>query len=247
MTRHGCQILGIPIDAYTYETLLDDIARWLDSGTFHHVCTVNPEFIMIAQRNDAFFELLHRVDACLADGIGLIWASRILSSPLPARVTGTDAVDLIAERAAAAGWRVFLLGAADGIADKAAHILQARYPGLAIAGTYAGSPAPAEASFIVERINNSQADILLVAYGAPRQDLWIDEHRAALQVKLAMGIGGAFDFIAGIVPRAPHWMQRMGLEWLFRLYKQPWRWRRMLRLPLFVMAVVRYRDKRVTR
>jgi N-acetylglucosaminyldiphosphoundecaprenol N-acetyl-beta-D-mannosaminyltransferase len=235
------RILGIPIHAYTYETLLITVTHWLEDGEFHHICTVNPEFVMIAQQQRDFFELLQHVDACVADGVGLLLAARIIGKTLPERVTGTDTVQMLAEQAALHGWRIYFLGAAEGIAEEASQILRDRAPGLQIAGCYAGSPSDEEASVIIERVNRSHADILLVAYGAPRQDLWIDQHKDALNVKLAMGVGGAFDFIAGIVPRAPTWMQRMGLEWLFRLYKQPWRWRRMLRLPLFVVAVLRYR------
>ena len=119
-----------------------------------------------------------------------------------------------------------------------------KYPGLQIVGAYSGSPAADEEDAIVERINQSNADILFVAYGAPEQDKWIARNLPRLQVKMAMGIGGAFDFIAGVVPRAPIWMQRMGLEWLFRLYLQPWRIRRMLRLPRFVLAVLFERKER---
>lgn len=236
------RILGIPVHAYTYKTLLSTVTHWLEDGKFHHICTVNPEFVMIAQQQREFFDLLQRVDACIADGVGLLLAARILGQSLPERVTGTDTVQLLAEQAAAHGWRVYFLGAAEGIAEQASQILKTRYPDLQIAGCYAGSPSNEESVSIIERINISHANILLVAYGAPKQDLWIDRHKDNLNVRLAMGVGGAFDFIAGIVPRAPQWMQRVGLEWLFRLYKQPWRWRRMLRLPLFVLAVLRYRE-----
>jgi N-acetylglucosaminyldiphosphoundecaprenol N-acetyl-beta-D-mannosaminyltransferase len=110
---------------------------------------------------------------------------------------------------------------------------------LQIVGTYSGSPSPNEEDAIVAQINEAQADILFVAYGAPEQDKWIARNLPRLGVKMAMGVGGAFDFVAGVVPRAPLWMQRVGLEWLFRLYLQPWRFKRMLRLPLFVLAVLR--------
>ncbi len=233
------KILGIPIHAHTYATWLDQIDKWVrDSQRLHHICTVNPEFFVIASKNEPFYRVLQGADACIADGIGVVLAARLLGTPLPARVTGTDGVQFIAERAAVSGWRLFLLGAAPGVAEQTADILTDCYPTLQIVGTYAGSPHPHEADDIIGRINASQADILLVAYGAPQQDLWIDQHRAHLAVKVAMGVGGAYDFIAGIVPRAPHWMQRLGLEWLFRLIRQPWRWRRMLRLPIFMALVI---------
>ncbi|WP_119072831.1 WecB/TagA/CpsF family glycosyltransferase [Aggregatilinea lenta] len=234
-------VLGVPLDAITFDGLLAQIDAWIvaDDG-LHQVCTVSPEFVMIAQDDPAFMQVLREADLCVADGIGLLFAARYLGKPLPQRVTGSDGVPLIAERAAREGWSLYLLGAAPGVAERAAQILTERYPGLRIAGTYAGSPAPDEEADIVARVNASSADILLVAYGAPRQDVWIAHNRAHLETHVALGVGGTFDFIAGTVPRAPRWMQRLALEWLFRLIIQPWRWRRMLRLPRFVWGVLRH-------
>lgn len=235
-------ILGLPISAITYDEWLDLIGQWVSETPprVHHVCTINPEFVMIAQRDVNFRNILRRCDLTVPDGVGLLWAARRLGTPLPERVTGSDGVPKIAERAAQTGWRLFLLGAAPGVAETTAAILQNRYPGLQIAGTYSGSPAPDEEDAIVERINASHADILFVAYGAPEQDKWIARNMPRLNVRMAMGVGGAFDFIAGILPRAPLWMQRMGLEWLYRLYLQPSRIGRMMRLPRFVLTVLRY-------
>jgi len=208
------------------------------------VCTLNPEFVMIARRDPNFWNILQRATLCVPDGVGLLWAARRQGTPLPERVTGSDGVPIIAQRAAQHGWRLYLLGAGPGIAQRTADILQARFPGLPIAGVYEGSPAPEDEDAIVERINVSGADILFVAYGAPEQDKWIARNLPRLKVTMAMGVGGAFDFIAGVVPRAPVWMQRMGIEWLYRLYLQPWRIKRMMRLPRFVLAVLL--SKRVT-
>ena len=233
------QILGLPVDAITFNEWLDLIGRWVHEGNrAYHVCTVNPEFMVIAQDDPNFRNILRRSDLCIPDGIGLLYAARILGSRLPQRVTGSDGVPLIAERAAREGWRLYLLGAAEGIAQQTADILTKRYPGLQIAGVYSGSPAPEEEDAIVERINASGADVLFVAYGAPVQDKWIARNLPRLEVKMAMGVGGAFDFIAGILPRAPLWMQRAGLEWLYRLYLQPSRIRRQIRLPIFMLRVI---------
>jgi exopolysaccharide biosynthesis WecB/TagA/CpsF family protein len=232
------RILGLPVDAITYAEWLDRIDAWVQGEGSQHVCTINPEFVMIAQRDTLFAAILTRAALCVPDGVGLLWAARHLGTPLPERVTGSDGVPQIAARAAARGWRLFLLGAAPGVADRAADVLRARYPGVNICGVYSGSPAADEEDAIVERINASGADILFVAYGAPAQDKWIARNLPRLKVKMAMGVGGALDFIAGVVPRAPEWMQRLGLEWLFRLYLQPWRIGRMLRLPRFVLAVL---------
>jgi N-acetylglucosaminyldiphosphoundecaprenol N-acetyl-beta-D-mannosaminyltransferase len=226
------------VDALTYGSLLDAIGQFIASGTPHRIATTNPEFVMEAQRNPAFRAALAGADLCMADGVGLLWAANRQGRPLPERVTGSDALPLIAERAAQRGWRLYLLGAAPGVAERTAEILGERYPGLVVAGTYAGSPADADAPEIIARIRAAAPDILFVAYGAPKQDLWIAQHGEALGVPAMMGVGGAFDHIVGVQQRAPGWVQRMNLEWLFRLATQPWRWRRQLALPRFVWAVL---------
>lgn len=236
------RILGVRVDALTYADFLDAIGDFIAEGGPHQIATVNPEFVMEARRNRAFREVLEQADLCIADGVGLLWAARRQGRPLPERVTGSDGVPLIAERAACCGWRLYLLGAAPGVADRAARVLADRYPGLQVVGTYAGSPSDEDAPEIVARIRRSAPDILLVAYGAPRQDLWIARHRDAVGVPVMMGVGGALDHIAGVRRRAPRWVQRLNLEWLFRLITQPWRWRRQLALPRFVWAVLTERS-----
>ena len=234
-------ILGVPVDAITYEQWLDRIGEWVRDRSAtgpRHVCTVNPEFIMIAQDDPNFKHILNRAALCIPDGVGLLWAARRRGRPLPQRVTGSDGVPKIAARAAEEGWRLFFLGAAPGVADRAAEVLVSRHPRLKIVGTYSGSPASYEEDEIVEQINASGADILFVAFGAPAQDVWIARNLPRLRPRMAMGVGGTFDFIAGVIPRAPLWLQQLGLEWLYRLYVQPSRWRRMLRLPRFVLAVL---------
>ena len=234
-------LLGLPVDGVTYDDWLRLIDVWIaqDGDTpARQVCTINPEFMMVAQRDVNFRNILRRAALCVPDGAGLLWAARMRGTPLPERVTGSDGVPRIAAQAAARGWRLFLLGAAPGIAARAADVLRAEHPTLHISGVYSGSPAPHEEDALVERVNASGADILLVAFGAPEQDKWIARNLPRLKVRMAMGVGGTFDFIAGVVPRAPVWMRRMGIEWLFRLLLQPWRFRRMLRLPRFVWAVL---------
>jgi N-acetylglucosaminyldiphosphoundecaprenol N-acetyl-beta-D-mannosaminyltransferase len=211
----------------------------------HQICTINPEFVVLAQSQAEFFQVLQKSAVNVLDGWGAVWALRWRGIAVPGRVTGSDGLPLLAQAAAQHGWRLFFLGAGEGIAQQAADILTARYPGLQVVGTYSGSPDPSDANFILEQLRQSEADILLVAYGAPAQDLWIARYQAQLSVKVAMGVGGSFDFITEHIPRAPHWMRRSGLEWLFRLYQQPWRWRRMLRLPLFVWWAWRYGEHRV--
>lgn len=233
-------ILGVEVHQVDMAATLEQIAAWIaaPAPTCRQICTVNPEFIMDARRDPAFAAVLRRADLRVPDGVGVLWAGRMLGAPLRQRVTGSDGIYTICERAAAKGWRVYLLGAAPGVAEEAARRLTARYPGLLVAGCYAGSPAEADWPAIHTRLIAAQPDILFVAYGHPRQDLWIDAHRHELPVKVALGIGGALDFVAGVAQRAPLWMRQLGLEWLHRLIRQPWRWRRMVKLPLFALLVV---------
>ncbi len=232
-------ILNTPVHAVTMADTLALVEQYMVEPRLHQICTTNPEFVMMAQQDADFRRVLHKADLCLPDGVGLLWAARWLGRPLPQRVPGSELVYHLAERAAQHGWRLFLLGAAPGVAEQAAHILTARYPGLIIAGTYAGSPAAAENDEIVQRINDGRADLLYAAYGAPRQDKWIARNRGNLTaVRVALGIGGALDFITGKSARAPRWVQNLGLEWLHRLIKEPWRWRRMTALPRFAARVL---------
>ena len=172
------------------------------------------------------------------DGAGILWAARRQGVALSERVTGSDGIYRICEEAAHKGWRVYFLGAGPGVAAETARRLVARYPGLQVAGTHSGSPAAEDWPEIHARLAAARPDILFVAFGHPKQDLWIDAHRGELPVGVAMGVGGAFDFVAGITRRAPLAMQRFHLEWLHRLIMEPWRWRRMMKLPIFVGLVL---------
>ena len=199
----------------------------LEGSKIHQICTMNPEFIMTARRDPLFAAVLRQADLCVPDGGGILWAARRQGVHLHERVTGSDGIYRICQRAAACGWRVYFLGAAEGVAEEAGHRLAALYPGLQVSGAYGGSPHDDSWPEIAARLKAVQPDILFVAYGHPRQDLWIAQHRQELPVKVALGIGGAFDFVAGVIPRAPAWARQWGVEWLYRLLQQPWRWRRM--------------------
>jgi N-acetylglucosaminyldiphosphoundecaprenol N-acetyl-beta-D-mannosaminyltransferase len=237
-TPPALRVLGVPIHDATYDETLDHIATWIDQGGPHQIATVNPEFVMTARRTPTFRAVLDQADLCLPDGVGITLAARYMGRPLRERVAGVDLVKRIAARAAEAGWRIFLLGAAPGVAEQAAGVLRQRSPGVTICGTYAGSPAPEEAAEIAGRVRAAQADVLLVAYGAPAQDLWIARHLTQTGAAVGIGIGGAFDYLAGVTQRAPLWIRRLGFEWLHRLIQQPWRWRRQLALPHFALLVL---------
>ena len=232
------EILATPVHRVTMDQTVQIVIRFMLEPRLHQIVTTNPEFVMTAQKDAEFRHILRAADLCIPDGVGLLYASRWLGAPLPERVPGSELVYRLAETAAAQGWRLFLLGAAPGVAQAAADIFQKMFPDLVIAGTYAGSPAVEENDAIVERINSSQANILFVAYGAPKQDKWIARNREKLTaVRVAIGIGGSLVFVTGKAVRAPKWARNLGLEWLHRLYLEPWRWRRMLALPQFAINV----------
>jgi N-acetylglucosaminyldiphosphoundecaprenol N-acetyl-beta-D-mannosaminyltransferase len=231
-------VLGVPIDALTFQEALARFRMFLTDEKQHHIATPNPEMLIEAQRNPLFHRVLQETSLNLADGTGLLWASRLKGHPLPERVTGTDMMKALCMEKDLPP--VFLLGAAFGIAEKVGEILRGQNPSLVIAGTWSGFPDEEQEGDIVHRINASGAHILFVAFGAPKQELWIHRNLTKLpSVHLAMGVGGAFDFIAGKQKRAPVWMQSLGLEWLYRLMKEPRRvkriWNAVVVFPILVM------------
>lgn len=239
-------VLGVRVDRISQEQALQKMTEMIaqrrasdNQLSCQQLITVNPEFVMAAQHHTDFRQAINAAALVVADGIGVVWATRYLKAPTPERITGVDTLVALARRCAEAGYRMYLLGAAPGVAEEAAARLQSLAPGLQIAGTYAGSPAPAEEEAIIERVRAAQADVLCVAYGAPAQDLWIHRNLSRLPVAVAVGVGGSYDFLSGRQRRAPRVMQRFGLEWLYRLYREPWRWRRMLALPRFAVLVIR--------
>jgi len=230
-------ILGVTVHDVSMDGAVSMLERMLTDGLSHQVVTVNPEFIMAARHNTLFRDVLNNASLSVPDGIGVVLAARILGKNLRERVTGVDLVERLTAVAGRKQFRIYFLGARDGVAQRAADILQKRYPGFIIAGTYGGSPSPNEEETICKRIRATDPDILFVAYGAPVQDLWIARNMHKLGTHIAIGIGGTFDFITGDAIRAPRWVQTLGMEWLHRLARQPQRWRRMLALPRFGMLV----------
>jgi N-acetylglucosaminyldiphosphoundecaprenol N-acetyl-beta-D-mannosaminyltransferase len=238
-------ILGVRVDRLSQQQALDMIEQMIalrrasgNALSCQQITTVNTEFVMAAQQNTEFRKAINSAALVVADGIGVVWATHFVGSPAPERITGTDTLVALAECCAEKGYRLYLLGAAPGVAEQAGARLQALAPGLEVAGTYSGSPAPAEEDAIIERIRTANVDVLCVAYGAPVQELWIHRNLSSLPTAVAMGVGGAYDFLSGRQRRAPRVMQRIGLEWLYRLYREPWRWKRMLAIPRFIFQVV---------
>ena len=226
-------ILGIPIDDLNMAEALDRLEEFVaigrESGKCHQVATVNADFVVKAQYDPELRYLLQESDMATADGMPLVWGARLLGAPLAERVAGADMIPSLVKRAAQKGYSLYLLGAAPGVASKAGMILQEENPGLQIVGI----TSPPYSSVlemdraIIEDIKKAQPDILLVAFGNPKQEKWIGMYGREVGVPVMIGVGGTLDFIAGTTKRAPMWMQRLGLEWLFRLLREPRRlWRR---------------------
>lgn len=234
-------ILNVRIHALTNAQTLALIEQFIASGRPHQLTTTNPEFVIEAQHDEEFRRIINNATLSLPDGIGLLKAARFLgTTPLPERVAGSDLVGRLAELSHRQGYRIFFLGAQPGVADQAVANLKRRYPHLQVAGCYAGSPAPEENEALIQRIRPTQPDILLVAYGHPKQDKWIARNLERLQIPVCIGVGGSFDFLAGTSKRAPRWLQQVHMEWLHRLITQPWRWRRIWNaVPYFSWLVLR--------
>ncbi len=228
------EVAGVRVQALDTRQALSAIEGLLSDGQPHQVVTVNAEFVVRARRDEAFRRVLNASDLAIIDGMGVVFALRFLHGVRTTRVGGADIIPDLARLAAEKKWPVFLLGAMPGVAEAAAKRLVELAPGLLISGTYSGSPDPSQEEEILARVRSGRTRVLLVAFGAPAQDIWIARNLSHLGPCVAIGVGGAFDYIAGLVPRAPVWMRRAGLEWLYRLIRQPWRWRRQLALPLFV-------------
>lgn len=242
------RILKVSLDRITSEEALEKVSEWLKGKKQRHIATPNPEILLEAEKNPKFRKILNQTDLNIPDGIGILWAAKFqktnrnffnflktlsnialkpnsIRSEFPERVTGTDLMEKIC---ATTDKKVFFLGAKEGIAKKAGEKLKEKYKKFEIGGYHSGSPRIKDEKEIVEKINNSKAEILFVAYGAPAQELWIARNLKKLKtVKIAIGIGGAFDFISGERKRAPKLMQKAGIEWLYRLLKEPKRIKRI--------------------
>lgn len=233
-------LLGIPIDAVTRAQAVERLQVMLVSQTQHHVMTPNSEMLVAAQKDGHFRQVLKRSDLNLPDSQGIVWMAAYTGQVIPERVTGVDTVIAFCTTLTEAD-SIFLLGAAPGVAESAAVALVHRNPRLKIAGAFSGSPRESDALSIVEQINAASPRILFVAYGAPVQDMWISKHLKDLpSVRIAMGVGGTFDFLAGVKKRAPYLLQRLGCEWLWRLVREPRRLPRILNAVLvFPWLVIR--------
>lgn len=231
-------ILGVNVDMVTIPEAADCIMRFLDEDKLHAVYTPNSEIIMHAYKNADFADLLNRAELLTADGIGVVYASKILKKPIKERAAGYDIARQVLSKMNYTDHKLFLFGGKPGVAEEAKKNLLKDYPELNIVGERNGYFKSEEEAEIVEQINASGADIVFVCLGAPKQEEWIDRNRDKLNVRVAMGIGGSLDVFAGRVERAPEIFCKTGMEWFYRLCKEPWRIGRMMELPKFAATVI---------
>ena len=232
------QVLGYPVDAIESSEAIALVQKAVMERLSLHIVTLNAEMTMQGQGDQELSEILKQAQLVLPDGSGVVWAIRRQGKRV-SKLAGVDFLGQMAAWCAREGKRVFLFGAAEGVAAEAAEALKHFYPGLQIAGVHSGFFSPEEEPVILETIRSAEPDILWVALGVPRQEKWIARHREGLSVPVMMGVGGSFDVLASRVKRAPAIFRRLHLEWLFRLIQEPWRWRRMAAtLPKFAWQVI---------
>ena len=237
--KEPVKILDVPVHPLTMGEAVSVLEESITSGEQAFVVTANAEIIMMCQE-DAGYKKIVSQDAqlVLPDGAGAVWAGRHLGYKVPERVAGFDLYCQLLDKAAQKGYKAFFFGGSPGIAEAAKAKSEELYPGVQVVGCRNGYFKEEESQAIIDEINASRADMLFAALGAPKQEKWLVRYREQLKPKILMGIGGSFDVFAGKMERAPKWMQDASLEWLFRLYKQPSRFMRMMALPKFVLKVV---------
>lgn len=226
-------VLGVGFDNVTKAEAVERALALIDAREGRYVVTPNPEIVMLARENPALKEALSGADIVLPDGAGIIKGAAILGRPMKEKVPGIDFACGVMARLAERGGSVYLFGAKPGVAEAAAETLRTKFPGLVISGTsdgYFSDDGP-----IIEKIKDAAPDLLLVCLGAPKQELWMARMSGKLPVGLMVGLGGSLDVFAGTVKRAPEAWQKLDLEWLYRLLKEPRRIGRMMKLPLFVI------------
>lgn len=254
--KQTLQILGVGVTSTSTSSVLAFVRKKIAQKEKFWIATPNPEMIVLAQKDTGFKQALNSADLAIPDGVGLVWASWILGGQLESRLTGTDLMERLCQESAQNGWRVFFLGSSGDIAQKALEVLMGHYPGLrgmAEAGPELVISLPAGKAGnwelvikdtktnqkTIAKINQFAPDLLFVGFGMGKQELWILKYLDTLQIGGALVVGGAFDFWAGNVRRAPLWIRNIGLEWCWRLILQPWRIKRQTALAQFVFLILR--------
>lgn len=237
-------VLGVPFDAVTMEQAVAKAKKMLTDGGQHFICTPNPEIVMEAQKDKDLMDILHEADMVIPDGIGVVWASKYSNIRLTERVPGYDLTQNLMAELVSTEETFYFFGGAPGVASTAARKMMKKYPGLQVVGVHNGYFDEKEEKRIIQDIKTKSPSILLVGLGAPKQEKWIYENLRLVGAKVAIGVGGSFDVMAGNVKRAPQIFCKLGLEWFYRLITQPTRWRRMMRLPKFALTVLKTKGRK---
>lgn len=231
-------VLNVNINAITMEQAVKLIEKYIIDQSPHLVATANAEMVMLAQEDKELAGILNKASLVVPDGAGVVWAARHYGFDVPERVAGYDLTQELFKQAAKMGYKIYMFGAAPGIAEKAKMVAENRYPGVRVVGVRDGYFSERDEGEIIDHIKKCQPDILLTALGVPKQEKWLSRHLINLNVPVSMGVGGTFDVMSGTMKRAPKWMQRANLEWMYRLLSQPQRAIRMMALPRFVFKVI---------
>ena len=232
----GVNVLGVTFDNITKSEAVDHAFTLQTEHKGYYVVTPNPEIVMLAREDEGMMSAVKDAELVIADGIGIIYGAKILGTPMKDRIPGIDFTTELLKKMNEEGRSLFLFGSKPGVAEKAAENLSAQYPNVKIVGTndgYFKDDGP-----IIEKINAAKPDLMLVCLGAPKQEKWMQANASRLDVGIMVGAGGSMDVFAGVVDRAPEKWRRMGLEWLYRLLKEPRRIGRMMKLPLFLFTVI---------
>ncbi len=237
MSPERIELLGVPVDCVDMGQSLEAVDALIQGDCAKTVIAVNPEKIIKARTDTKLLRLLQQSGLLIPDGIGAVIAAKILHGKSISRVPGSELMPEICKRSISKGYKLFLLGAAPEVNEKAVEVLKEKYQGINIVGSQHGYYSDDEIPALIDQINDSEADVLFVALGSPRQELWMEEYLPKLNVKVCQGVGGTFDVIAGKVKRAPALFLKMHMEWLYRLLAQPKRLLRQTALPKFVYLV----------
>lgn len=240
---HTNEIMDVRFISSTFNDTVDQCITHIEAGDKIRIITANPEIVMLSRKDTNFANILSSADYITPDGVGILIAGKLLKKPIPERITGVELTMALLQHANAHHWRVYLLGAAPDVMTTTVQRIHADYPNVQLRSHH-GFFTPDEEAGIIAEVKAHQPHILLVALGAPRQELWLTQHQNQLSYNLAMAVGGTFDVISGKVKRAPLLWQRMGVEWLYRLLNEPRRFIRILALPQFMLHVFARKLKR---
>ncbi|WP_243140192.1 WecB/TagA/CpsF family glycosyltransferase [Candidatus Syntrophocurvum alkaliphilum] len=243
--QNKANILGCNVDIVTLQDTIQKINDYIEEGTPKHIITLNGEIAYQASKERKLCEIINNVDLVTPDGIGIVWAAKQLGYPIKERVTGIDLVYALCAQAEKKDWKLYLLGAAPGVAEQASHKMKELYPEIQICGTQDGYFNESDISRVIKNVKHHRPDIIFIALGAPKQEYFINKYKDKMEVPICIGVGGSFDVISGNKKRAPELMIKLNIEWLYRLLSEPSRLTRQLDLPKFALAVLK--DKYISK